>query len=127
MRFSRDQPAIILKAILTGRTGEAEVEMVLDTGSTYTLIARDLAEELGYDPATSQERVNLVTASAVERAPLITLEAIEVLGVRVADVKVACHDLPPDTRIAGLLGLSFLKETNLRISFKEDILELDDP
>lgn len=101
--------------------------MALDTGATYTTFRTSLARGLGYEPARAREAVNLVTASGVERAPVVTLEAMEVLGVRIARVKVACLDFPRASRIAGLLGLSFLKETNLRINFKVGDLELEDP
>jgi clan AA aspartic protease (TIGR02281 family) len=127
MRFERDAPVILLNVLLVGPRAEVEVDMALDTGATYTMIPWDLAERLGYDPAGSRERANLVTASGTERVPLITLGAVEALGVRVTDVKVACHDLPPTSRVQGLLGLSFLREANLFVRFKDGELELQDP
>lgn len=127
MRFDRDASVIVVKALLVGSKGDAQVDMALDTGATYTIVPWDVAEELGYDPVASRERVNLVTVSGTEGAPLITLEAVEVLGLRVPDVKVACHDLPHGSRVAGLLGLSFLREADLLIRFKDGELQLVDP
>ena len=49
----------------------ARPKMALDTGATYTMIPWDIAEVLGYDPGASKDRVSLITASGVEKAPLI--------------------------------------------------------
>ena len=127
MQFDREAPVIIVRVLLVGSTGEAEIEMALDTGATYTIVPWDIAEQLGYDPRAPGETVDLTTVSSMERAPVITLEAVEVLGVRAERVKTICHDLPSGARVAGLLGLSFLKETNLYVRFKEGLLELIDP
>jgi clan AA aspartic protease (TIGR02281 family) len=101
--------------------------MVLDTGATYTTILSSLAELLGYRPSASNERIRLVTASGIEQAPLVTVDAVEVLGVRVNGVKVACLNLPAESQVEGLLGLSFLKGTRLTLNFKDGILELEAP
>lgn len=127
MRLDPNAPVIIVKVIVAGPVGEAEVEMALDTGSTYVMIPWDISQKLGYDPAVSRERVKLVTASTTEIAPLITLEHMEVFGIRILNVKAACHDLPPTSRVQGLLGLSFLKNCNLSLRYKDRQLELKDP
>ena len=43
--------------------------MVLDAGASTTLIPRDIAEALGYDPARSLHRVRFMTGSGTEAAP----------------------------------------------------------
>ena len=106
MRIDPTEPAIVVKVELFGEETSRIVDMVLDTGSTYVLIPWHIAEALGYDPAVSRRRVNLVTASTAEVAPLITLRAIKALGVEARGVEVVCHDLPPGSRAEGLLGLS---------------------
>lgn len=68
-----------------------------------------------------------MTASGVEQAPVVSLEAVETLGIRVNQVKVACLDLPEQSRVIGLLGLSFLRETIVSINFKEGLLDLMRP
>ncbi len=123
MKIDRDYPIVVLKAVLGGPVGEIEIEMALDTGATYVMIPWDISQKLGYDPAISKERVSLVTASGTEIAPIITLEHIDVLGIRIPGVKVACHDLPQTSRVQGLLGLSFLKNCNLSLRYKDGKLE----
>jgi len=48
--------------------------MALDTGATYTMIPWDIAEAIGYEPAYSKRKVTIITASGVEKAPLIVVD-----------------------------------------------------
>lgn len=122
------QAAIIVVSVeLTGNAGSRLVDMALDTGATYVMIPWDIAEAIGYDPAVSRSRVNMTTASSVEVAPLITVQKVKALGQEVEDVDVVCHDLPPGSRVQGLLGLSFLKHFNVDLHFKARILDIRDP
>ncbi|MBI2887816.1 MAG: retroviral-like aspartic protease family protein [Chloroflexi bacterium] len=99
----------------------------LDTGASYTLVPWDVAEQLGYEPALSLRRVRVATASGVETAPLLTLEAVEVAGYRIPGVDVLCHDLPPETQVSCLLGLNFLRHFDIDLHLKSGRLELRDP
>ena len=127
MRINPEEPAIILKVEIFGEKESRTIDMALDTGSTYSIIPWHVAEGLGYDPAVSRKRATLITASSVEAVPLITVRAIKALGMGARSTDVACHDLPPGSRVEGLLGLSFLKHFNINIHFKQRELELKDP
>jgi clan AA aspartic protease (TIGR02281 family) len=125
--LNKEDPIILIRAELIGKVGWYEIEMALDTGATYTMIPWSVAERLGYDPATSVERVALTTVSTIEKAPLITLKSIRVSDIGIDNVKVAVHDLPPKSRVDGLLGLSFLKHFDTNLHFKRKTLEINDP
>ena len=124
-RFDPNSPVIVLFVKLLGPKGTRRVKMELDTGATYILIPHHIAESLGYDPASSTERIPLTTASGVEIVPLITLESVSLLGRKVDNVKAVCHDLPPTSHIDGLLGLSYFRNSRLKLDFKEGILKID--
>ena len=100
------------------------LRMALDTGASLTVIPWSAAETLGLDPARSRRRVRFMTGSGMEAAPVLTIHAIEVLGVRVDHVPVLCHDLPQRSLVDGLLGLSFLRHCRLAIDFPRGVLEL---
>jgi len=123
MRFDPEQPVIVLNVELKGRIIE-NVKMAFDTGSTYTMIPWKLAKPLGLSPELSEAKVDMVTASGVEKAPLVTLESMTVLGESLNDVQATVHDLPPRSYVDGLLGLSFLKKFDININFKEGVLEI---
>jgi len=99
--------------------------VALDTGATYTMIPWDFAEALGYEPSLSKHRVTIVTASGTEKAPIITLNSISVLGKEARNVDCVVHDLPQVSRVEGLLGLSFLKNFSILLNFRQGILRIE--
>lgn len=99
--------------------------MALDTGATYTMIPWDIAEALGYEPAISRRKMDIITASGVEKAPLITLSSISALGKEAKNVNCVVHDLPQASRVEGLLGLSFLKNFTVLLDFRRGLLRID--
>jgi clan AA aspartic protease (TIGR02281 family) len=113
--FDPSRPIIVLDVHLQGTTRKL-VSLALDTGAT--------AESLGYRPERSRERIEIVTASGVERAPLITLESVRVAGLEARRVKALVHDLPPRSFVDGLLGLSFLRNFRFCLDFQRGLLEL---
>ena len=123
-RFDPDAPVITLYARLSN-SRTRRILMALDTGSTYVLIPWDIAEALGYEPAYSKRKVDITTASGTEKAPLITVKRVSVLGKEVRDVACVVHDLPETSRVDGLLGLSFLKKFKLYLDFQAGIPELE--
>jgi predicted aspartyl protease len=127
MQIDPEQPTIILKVEVYGEKESRTMDMALDTGSTYVMVPWHIAESLGYDPAVSRRRINLTTASSVVVAPIMTVKAMKTLGQQVSNVDVVCHDLPPGSRVEGLLGLSYLKNFDLDLHYKKLNLELRDP
>ena len=127
MKVDPKEPVIVVRTEVFGRRASRIMEMALDTGSTYVIIPWKVVESLGYDPAVSKMRMPLVTASTTEVVPLITVKSISALGCKADNVLVACHDLPPRSRVDGLLGLSFLKEFDIDLYFKKGLLKLRDP
>jgi len=123
-KIDPEAPVIVLSVTLAGGGVEKKIEMALDTGATYTMIPWEVAEVLGYEPAVSKDRVSMVTASGVERAPLINLKSISVLGKGVDNVQTIVHNLPEKSYVDGLLGLSFLRRFKVCLDFQEGVLEI---
>lgn len=124
-RFNNKAPVIILTILLEGQgSSKQKIRVALDTGATYTIIPWETAEVLGLEPELSKERIEIITASGVERAPLITLKSIVVLGKRIERVEAVVHDLPPKSYVDGLLGVKSLVELQLKIDFGKGILEV---
>lgn len=123
--FNPASPVIVVAPTCSGQDGEkAKITMALDTGATYTMIPWEVAEVLGYTPELSKERIEMVTASGVERAPLLTIRTIRFLNKKTENVKVVVHDLPPKSYVDGLLGLSFLRNFNITIDFRKGYVEI---
>jgi len=123
-RIDPDAPVIVIHAEIEGEI-IVRPKMAIDSGSTYVLIPWEIADVLGYQPELSKERMRIITASGVEKAPLITLKSISVIGKKAMDVKAVVHDLPPESYVDGLLGLSFLRRFKVCLDFQKGFLEVE--
>jgi len=124
MQAPLDVPIVVRRVEFHGPTGVREIDMILDTGAVYTVIAWDVAKDVGYDPAISLQRTPIVTANGVIEAPLITVDAVQLAELRVQNVDVICHDIPEIAGIEGLLGLSFLRHFRTVVDYSKGILEI---
>ncbi|MCK4418331.1 retroviral-like aspartic protease family protein [Candidatus Aerophobetes bacterium] len=123
LKFDPSLPVIVLDVTLEGKIVKRRIKMAVDTGATYTMIPWEIAEALGYRPDISVQRVTLITASGIERAPLIKIDSLRVCNKEVKNGKVICHDLPQKSYVDGLLGLNTLKELKVKIDFGEATIE----
>jgi clan AA aspartic protease (TIGR02281 family) len=124
MEAQLDIPIILRRVKIRGPAGVREIDVILDTGAVYTVIAWDVAKDIGYDPAISERRMPIVTANGVIEAPLITVERIQVAELQAEAVDVVCHDIPEMAGIEGLLGLSFLRHFRTLIDYTTGVLEI---
>ena len=104
--FNPSQGLIIVPVRLCGPIGNMIVRLALDTGATSTLINSEVMILLGYNPATSPDRIQVTTGSGVELCPLVTVERLEALGKSVNDFPVLSHTLRTTSQVDGLLGLA---------------------
>jgi len=103
------------------------VRMALDTGASRVMVPWHVLEALGYAPAKARNKVSITTASGTEIAPLVTLDRVKVLGKTITRVSAICHDLPSQSPVDGLLGLSFLKWFDVDLHFRRRVLEFKGP
>lgn len=122
--FDSKSNVVIVYVEIRIRDRTARLKMALDTGATYVMIPWDIAETLGLQPELSREKTEIITASGVEKSPIVALEAMRVAGKEARNIKALVHDLPSKSYVDGLLGLSFLKNFDLHINFNEGYLEL---
>lgn len=127
MRLPLSAPIVIPRLRVTGPHGWRELDAILDTGAVYTVMAWDVLRDVGYDPARSERTVSIVTANGVIQAPLVSVEAIELGDLCVADLEVVCHDIPELAGIEGLLGLNFLRHFHVVIDYPNSLLEIRKP
>lgn len=116
--FNRREGLIIIPTRVTGPSGEVVARLALDTGATSTMVGAALLRLVGYDPAVSPERIRITTGSGVEYVPRQKVKMLEALGQKKAAFPVLCHTLPPTTSVDGVLGLDFLRDTQLVIDFR---------
>lgn len=124
IKFDPTQGLIVIPTRLYGLYADTIVRMALDTGETSSLINWDVAILLGYDPASSKERIQVTTGSGVEFAPRIGIKKIETLGRYLENFPILCHTLPPSATVDGLLGLDFFRGERLIVDLKAGIITL---
>jgi clan AA aspartic protease (TIGR02281 family) len=112
----------VVSALLNRR---AQASFIVDTGATYTIISRATAKELEIDLGRNLPEIRFQTANGIIIAPVVSLDSIEVKGMRVNDLTVAVHDFSPDQSISGLLGLNFLSRFRMDIDTQSRILVLE--
>lgn len=120
MSFSFDpqKGLIVVSAKLWGPSDNAVLRLALDTGATGTIVNTGMLVALGYDPALTSDRDQILTGSGVELVPRILLDRILVLGKECARFPVLGHTMPPSAGIDGILGLDFLRGLSLTIDFR---------
>ena len=117
--------ALVVPMTIYDRAGEESVGLVaaVDTGATVTMIPRDAARKLGY-PVDSIEPERFVAGDGVFYAPRVTLGRVDTGPASAANVDAICHDLPEETTLEALVGLSFLTRFDVRFDFAAWQMEL---
>ncbi len=102
----------------------AIARLVLDTGASFVVLRWKLIDAIGLviDP---KKTIRTTTATTTETVPKVIVPEISVLGKKVKNVEAIVKDLPPESHVDGLLGLSFLKHFKISIDFKKGFLSLE--
>lgn len=119
----KKEDLIILDVLLKAKR-KITVRMAIDTGATYTLIPWKIIQALGIELKKSKEYISIVTASTTEQAPLIKIPSFSILGRERKNLKAVIHDLPPASRVDGLLGLNVLQAFKIKIDFSKNVIEI---
>jgi len=120
-RFDLNAPHIVVPVRITGAQRVRWVNLILDTGSTSTVIDELVAFRLGYT-LESAPTVSVTTVSGTSQASIIVARQIFALGMTVDEFPVLVMPLPAQLRADGLLGLDFLRLRNLFCNFEKGIL-----
>lgn len=103
------RPRIItIYAVAVGPKTWRSLKLAVDTGATYTMLPPDLLIDIGHDPTKVEQRLELSTANGLVMTPLLRIRSIKCLGLTLNGVEVVAHHLPPESPVAGLLGLNVL-------------------
>lgn len=123
-RFNPQSSIIVLNVKLENQSKFISATLVLDTGSSYSIISKDLADYLDFKIKT-RRFVPVSTVSQIEILPLIIVPKVSFIDLEVENVSCLVKDIPEAEGIDGLLGLSFLKNLELKINFRKGILEIN--
>jgi hypothetical protein len=122
--FSPKKGPILVKAEATGSTGSTNLNLLLDTGATTSLIDLAILLSIGFDPNQPLRRARMTTGSTVQIVPVFALTRFSALGQRRFIFPVVAHTLPPNSAVDGLLGLDYLRDQILTIDFRSGQIAL---
>lgn len=125
INFDKNIGVILLDVFIKNNIIAKKVRMALDTGATYSIITKEVAQSLELQPELSNEKIQIITASNAEEAPVLSLEKMRIGKSEVENIKVIVNDLPQESFIDGLLGLNFLRNFNIHLNFKQGFLEFE--
>jgi len=94
----------------SGRENPIIVRLLVDTGSSYTVLPRQILERLGCNLAQSRQTTRIITASTVVTMSIVPVPWLNCLGVRKENFPVVAMNLPIGAFTNGLLGIDFLRE-----------------
>jgi predicted aspartyl protease len=112
-RLANSGPLLITKAAIAGPEGVIVLNLLVDTGSSYTIIPVEVLESCGSSPAESRTHLRVVTGSGFIVAPVVQLNWISTFGIKIDNFNVVAHTLPFSGPIDGLLGMDFLRKVAL--------------
>ena len=116
--------ALPIKVMGIDRKSFRDIEVALDTGASTTSIPRYVASALGYNISKPKRIVEVVTGSGIEKMPVIEIKGLTAIGQTIEDIEVMCFDLPLEAPVEGVLGLNFLMNFDVHISFSRGTIEL---
>ena len=107
-----------------GPNGVSKLRMMVDTGSSYTVVDPKLLARMGFDPVAQPRSLTFASATQIVHAPVITVDGLSAFGITRRNFDVVGHALPPTVAVDGLLGLSFFRGRRLTIDFRTGRLGL---
>jgi len=99
------------------------LRLLVDTGSTYTIIPVEALEAIGISPAESKDHVRIITGSGILMAPRVTIPLFHCLGKEFGRFPIVGHTLPTGSPIDGLLGMDLLGSLEARINLQNGSIE----
>ena len=115
---------LITRAAVSGEDGTRILRLLIDTGSSYTILPFDLLEAIGSNPSLAKDKVRIHTASGLIVAPVVKVDWFNSLGKKISDFHIVAYTLPFATLIDGLLGMDFLKRIGAVIDIANGVIEL---
>jgi clan AA aspartic protease (TIGR02281 family) len=108
--------------VMVRLNGRAVAPFLLDTGASYVLVPKQVADEVGVKVGPDTRKMRFATANGVVEQPIVMLDSVELGDARADDVPAS---ISPSLGI-GLLGLSFFNRFTYQIDAAAGLLTLTD-
>lgn len=124
MRMPLHDLAVLRRVRLVGPAGEAQADLLLDTGATLTTLSKSVLEAAGYDLNQTEGTRRIVTENGVVELPVIRVHELRIDELEVTDLLVVVHDIPEVAHVEGLIGVNCLRQFRIVFDFPGRSLEI---
>lgn len=100
-----------IKGVIEGsKKGDFErINLLLDTGSSFTIVASKILIDLEYNLKQSQKKQQIVTGKGITSPiPLINISWFNCAGKIINNFEILAYDIPLALKVDGILGMNFL-------------------
>src|SRR5215475_6667377 len=115
---------LLTRAAVTGPGGTKAINLLGDTGSSFTILPLEVLESIGLSPAESQEHQRILTLTGYIIAPKVQILSLHTCGKTFREPVVMEHTLPFGNMIDGLLGMDLLLRLDANISVTRGRIEV---
>jgi predicted aspartyl protease len=105
----------MVRAYVAGPAGDTFSKLLLDTGSAYTILAKEVLYSIGCNLGTAERSQRIITGSGYEIVPVVSVNKFNCLGQNLKHFNLLAHTLPSGVYVDGLLGMDFLSRFNIEI------------
>lgn len=123
--LTRTGQLLLARAAITGPAGTKLINLLVDTGSTYTILPVEVLESIGTSPAETDDHQRIATGSGFIICPRVRVPSLNTLGEEFPRVSVIAHTLPFAGPIDGLLGMDILCRLSAKIATATGVVEVD--
>ncbi len=125
LKFNAKSGLIIIQGRITGTKGEAFIDLVLDTGASSVIINSAVLEEIGYDLSKEKNELEVTTGKGIVKAKHVQVKALEVFEFEKKNTLVVSYKFPTQIKRDGFIGLTFLRNHNICLKFKNGIISFE--
>ncbi len=114
---------LMVRTRVVGLNNLTYPKLLLDTGSAYTILSKEILYSIGCDPAYSKRTQRIITGSGYEIVPVVSVKKFNCFGKDIDGFEILAHTLPFGVYVDGLLGMDFLGKFDITIrALKGEIL-----
>ena len=115
-QLSRYGNVLVANAAVGGKNNQLrKIKLLVDTGSSYTVIRSTLLKSIGYESQQLSPSVKIATAGGMINGPVVKVSWFSCLGQQIHEFPIVAYNLPAVTYVEGLLGIDFLNRYPLMI------------
>lgn len=109
-------------AAVKGKNGIFHIKLLVDTGSTYTIMPWGHLAMSGLEPSLNIDSIQITTASGIIIAPRVRADWFSRCGLVLKSFPVVAHTLPSGLSSNGILGMDFLRAAKSQIDIFNSLL-----